>query len=139
MILVIGDRHYPHVNVEDLSLSHVMALQRELTLTNISSCQTWADVRAMLDDYQQHPAKDRANHPEHLFLLSLTVWACRVAAGDQVTLLEAVDVPVSQVRFMMEPHDRLQEAEPGPKATTPTGSVRGAGHRRAGGKKRAKR
>ena len=48
MILVIGDKHYPRVAVDELTLRHVMALQRELVLSNISEAKTFADVRRML-------------------------------------------------------------------------------------------
>lgn len=115
MIVIVGEKRYPHVSVEDLSLAHCMALQRELTLTNISSCRTWADVRALVADYQAMPAADRGDHPEFLFLLSLYVWAARVTAGERIELLDAVDVPISQIRFIAEPHDKL-EADAGGKA-----------------------
>lgn len=108
MIVIVGEKRYPHVNVEDLSLTHCMALQRELTLTNISSCKTWADVRALLTEYQAMPAADRGNHPEFLFLLSLSVWAARVTAGERIDLLDAVDVPIAQIHFVAEPHDKTE-------------------------------
>lgn len=114
MIVVVGETRYPGVQIEELSLAHCMALQRELTLTNISSCKTWADVRAMADEYQRMPVEERGNHPEFLFLLSLYVWAARVSAGERIDLLDAVDVPISQIRFVAEPHDRQ---EPEGKAT----------------------
>lgn len=114
MIVIVGDRRYPGVQIEDLSLAHCMALQRELTITNISSCKTWADVRRMAAEYQQLSVADRGNHPEFLFLLSLYVWAARVSAGERLDLLDAVDVPVSQISFVAEPHDR---EEPEGKAT----------------------
>lgn len=114
MIVIVGDRRYPGVQIEDLSLAHAMALQRELTITNISSCKTWADVRRMADEYQQLKPADRGNHPEFLFLLSLYVWAARVSAGERLDLLDAVDVPISQIKFVAEPHDK---AEPEGKAT----------------------
>ncbi len=138
MIVVIGDKHYPHVNIEDLSLGHVMALQRELTLTNISSAKTWADVRQLVAEYAATPEGEQPDHPEYLFLTCLVVWAARVTAGEQISLLDAVDVPVSQIKFIAEPHDKL----PGPegKAKAPTASVRGGAHqRRGGGKKKGRR
>ena len=113
MIVIVGDKRYPHVSIEDLSLAHAMALQRELTITNISSCKTWADVRRMVEEYQHLAPAERGNHPEFLFLLSLYVWAARVTAGERIELLDAVDVPISQIKFVAEPHDK---AEPEGKA-----------------------
>lgn len=106
MIVVVGDKHYPGVQVEDLSLLNVMALQRELTLNNISRCKTWEDVQALVTEMQTIPEGERKAHPEMLFMTSLLVWAARVSAGERVSLLDAVDVPVSQLRFVTEPQDR---------------------------------
>lgn len=124
MIVVVGNKHYPGVQVEDLSLLHVMALQRELTLNNISRCKTWEDVQALVSEMAALAAEDRKAHPEMLFMTCLLVWAARVSAGERVSLLDAVDVPVSQVRFVTEPQDRA----PGKaKAPAKKGSRKGSG------------
>jgi len=124
VIVVVGDKHYPGVQVEDLSLLNVMALQRELTLNNISRCKTWEDVQGLVSEMAALSTKDRKAHPEMLFMTCLLVWAARVSAGERVSLLDAVDVPVSQVRFVNEPQDRA----PGKaKAPTKKGSRKGSG------------
>lgn len=129
MIVIVGEKRYPHVNVTDLSLTHCMALQRELTLTNISSCKTWADVRALVAEYQEMPAAERGNHPEFLFLLSLSVWAARVTAGERLDLLDAVDVPIAQIHFVAEPHDKVEvdagkaKGRKRPKASAPAAAA----------------
>ena len=122
MILVIDGRHYPVVSVEDLSLRHTLALQRELVVTNISRAKTWADVKALLAEFEAMAPEDRANHPEALFLTALTVWACRVMAGDEVSLLDAVDVPASRLKWIKEPADRAPAADA--KGTAPAGKAR---------------
>ena len=124
MIVIVGDKHYPGVQVEDLSLLNVMALQRELTLNNISRCKTWEDVQGLVSEMAALSAEDRKAHPEMLFMTCLLVWAARVSAGERVSLLDAVDVPVTQVRFVNEPQDRA----PGKaKAPTKQGSRKGSG------------
>lgn len=106
MILVIGDKHYPGVAVSELSIRHSLALQRELAVTNISSAKTWADVRALLTEFQALDKAARENHPEALFLTALTIWAARVTAGEEMGLLDAVDIPAASVRWIAEPSDR---------------------------------
>lgn len=124
MIVIVGGKHYPGVQVEDLSLLNVMALQRELTLNNISRCKTWEDVQGLVSEMAALSAEDRKAHPEMLFMTCLLVWAARVSAGERVSLLDAVDVPVSQVRFVNEPQDRA----PGKaKAPAKKGSQKGSG------------
>ena len=106
MILVIGDKHYPRVAVDELSIRHTLALQRELAITNISSAKTWADVRKLLADFSEMEPAERENHPEVLFLTALTIWAARVTAGEDLGLLEAVDIPATSVRWVAEPSDK---------------------------------
>ena len=106
MILVIGDKHYPRVAVDELSIRHTLALQRELAITNISSAKTWADVRKLLADFAEMEPAERENHPEVLFLTALTIWAARVTAGEDLGLLEAVDIPATSVRWVAEPSDK---------------------------------
>ena len=113
MILIIGDKHYPRVAVDELSIRHTLALQRELAITNISSAKTWADVRKLLADFAELEPAERENHPEVLFLTALTIWATRVTAGEDLGLLEAVDIPATSVRWVAEPSDK---AEPTGKA-----------------------
>ena len=110
MILVIGDKHYPGVTVDELSLRHTLALQRELAVTNISSAKTWADVRALLAEFQALDKAARENHPEALFLTALTIWAARVTAGEEMGLLDAVDIPAASVRWIAEPSDKKAAA-----------------------------
>lgn len=137
MIIVIGDKHYPHVQIEDLSLTHVMALQRELVLTDISSCKSWADVRRMVGEFQALPTKKRPDHPEFLFLTALTVWAARVTSGERLSLLDAVDVPLDRLRFVAEPHD-LEPGGKAPARSSQTGSAPGAGSPRPAAKRKKK-
>lgn len=106
MILVIDGKTYPAVTIGDLSLRHTLELQRELVTTNISSAKTWVDVQALLQEFTSLPDDQRATHPEALFLSALTIWATRVSAGEQLSLLEAVDIPTSSVQWVKEPTDR---------------------------------
>ena len=106
MILVIDGKTYPAVTIGDLSLRHTLELQRELITTNISSAKTWVDVQALLQEFTALPEDRRATHPEALFLGALTIWATRVSAGEQLSLLEAVDIPTSSVQWVKEPPDR---------------------------------
>ena len=113
MILVIGDKHYPRVAVDELSLRHTLALQRELVLSNISEAKTWADVRRMFAEFAEMEPAERENHPEVLFLTAVTIWATRVSAGEELSLLDAEDVPVTSVRWVTEPGDKVAPAAAG--------------------------
>ena len=122
MILVIDGKTYPAVTIGDLSLRHTLELQRELITTNISSAKTWVDVQALLQEFTALPDDRRATHPEALLLGALTIWATRVSAGEQLSLLEAVDILPSSVQWVKEPTDR-EESEGKAPAQPKTGGA----------------
>ena len=102
MILVIGEKKYPAASVSDLSLKRTLELQRELVTTGISSARSWADVQALMESFVSLSVEERAAHPEALFLTALTIWAARVGAGEDLTLLDACNVPLSAVKWVAE-------------------------------------
>lgn len=110
MILVIGEKKYPAASVSDLSLKRTLELQRELVTTGISSARSWADVQALMESFVSLSVEERAAHPEALFLTALTIWAARVGAGEDLTLLDACNVPLSAVQWVAEPADKLPAA-----------------------------
>lgn len=124
MILVIGTKHYPGVAVNELSIRHTLALQRELAVTNISSVKTWADVRALLAEFTKLSKDERENHPEALFLTAVTIWAARVTAGEELGLLDAVDIPAASVKWIAEPSDKKAAEAAEGKAQAPRGARR---------------
>ena len=136
MLLEIDGRRYPVVAMERLELRHVVLLQRELQQNpGITALSTWSDIRHELGAWGNLTGKQREHHPEALFFTALTVWSARVSAGEDLSLLDAISVPVSAIHWIVEPGDR-QAGEGEGKAHRPAGS-RGAG--RSGGKrKRAK-
>ena len=117
MIVEVAGRRYPVKQLEDLSMRHAAQLQFELrsgAFDRITDLRTMEDIAAFLVEWGLLSRAERANHPNAMFLTCFVVWASRVSAGDDVSLLEAVDVPHHQVSWIREPSDR-QEA-PSPKA-----------------------
>lgn len=115
-LIVIGEKHYPLIDMEKLSLKHTLVLQRELAVTGISSARSWQEAKELVRQFQTMSKAERESHPEALFLTALTIWAARVSTGEDLTLLEAVDVPLSEIRFVREPTDRqAPEGKAGPR------------------------
>lgn len=126
MLIEIAGKRYPLTHIEDLSLKHAMLLQRELAANpEISSLSTWGEIRWFWAEYMAMPKAERIVHPEALFLTALSVWASRVTAGEDLSLLDAVDFPAAQIRWIPEPSDRQAGEGPG-KPKRPAES-RGAG------------
>ena len=68
------------------------------------------DVVAFASEFQALDKAERENHPEVLFLTALTIWAARVTAGEELGLLDAVDIPAAAVRWIAEPSDKKAAA-----------------------------
>ena len=113
MIIVIGDQHYPLVGLEDVSLKHWLQLQRELTVTGISGARSIDEIKDTIREFAHLSRAEQLRHPEGLFLTAVTVWAARVTAGEDLSLLDAVDVSLSELRFVAEPADRKPGDDPG--------------------------
>lgn len=110
MILDIDGAQYPVVHIERLTLAQVLALQAELAANpGITSVRSWREIRRLWDEYGSLPDRDaQLAHPESVFLTALIIWSARVCAGDEVSLLEAADVPLSSVRWI---RDQVEVAE----------------------------
>ena len=117
MLLQIGDKRYPVRDLEQLSLRLAAQLQHELasgSFDRITSVRSMDDLRGVLGTWGNLPKAEKVRHPEAMFLTCLTVWASRAMAGEDLSLLDAVDVPMSAVDWIREPSDRA--AASGPKA-----------------------
>lgn len=107
MLLEIAGTRYPVKSMDELELRHVAQLQRELANNpGITELGGWGDIKRTIGEWGNLSVKDREGHPEAMFLTCLTIWASRVLAGEDVTLLEAVSVPVKDIRWIVEPADR---------------------------------
>lgn len=117
MLLQYGGQRYPVRSLDDLTLKHAAQLQHELgsgAFDGITSVRTMEDVRDVLGRWGNLPKAEKVRHPEAMFLTCLTLWATLTLAGEDVTLMKAIDVKLDTIEWIREPSDR-QEA-PGPKA-----------------------
>ena len=117
MLLQIGEKRYPVRNLDDLSLKLAAQLQHELgsgEFDRITSVRSMDELRDLLGEWGNLPKAEKVRHPEGMFLTCLTIWATRSMAGDDLSLMDAVDVPMSSVDWIREPSDRQET--PGPKA-----------------------
>lgn len=128
--LRIGERVYETAAIDQITLADIATLQAELGVlaasgTPITSARTWGDVQRLYGEFSAMPKAAQQDHPEGMFLTCLTVWATRRIAGEKLGLLDAVDVPVSQIRWIQTPDDH-QAADPKRRpASAPAGKRRG--------------
>ena len=132
MLIEIDGRRYPVPSIDDLQLRHAAQLQRELAsgeLSRVTDLRTINEIRTMFGQWGQLDKAEQAVHPEALFLTCFMVWASRIAAGEDMTLMEAISFPAKSLRTIREPSDKAGDSEG--KARTPRrASAAGGGKRK---------
>lgn len=100
----IGEKTYSTASLDEVSL-------RDLVLFNTQAAAMgwgakWSDIERAAGEIDVLTDAEAGKHPDALMVLAATVWVTRRVAGDDVTLSEAIDVPLSQVDIIPEPQDR---------------------------------
>lgn len=116
MKIVIADREYPQPSLGRLSVTQLMRLERE---TGLSRRQ----IREKFEQMQNLSEAEREEADDALILTGITLWVSRMAAGEDIGFEAACDVPIDEVRFILEPGD--DEVAPDPRQAPPA-SGRGA-------------
>ena len=112
MLIEIDGRRYPVKRIEDLELRHIAQLQFELgsgQFDGITSLRTIDDIKRAMGEWGSMPKAERARHVDGIFLTCFTVWAARVMAGEDLTLMEAISVPADSLSWIKEPSDAKQQ------------------------------
>lgn len=106
----IDGKVYDTASVDEISLRDVLMFNKQAADMGLPA--TWADVEriaaetAALAEQAKADGKkpeDMAPHPDALLMFAVTVWASRRIAGDDVTLEQAVDVPMSSIEIVEGP------------------------------------
>lgn len=123
MRFLIGSQHYDLQALDRLTLAEILRLESETE--QLGRPMKWSQVRAMAEALDGLTPEEFEAHDDSLWVVALGIWVSRLRKGEAVTLADAIDFPLSDLKFLPEPEDR----KPG-KASAPKGS--------AGGGKQAK-
>jgi hypothetical protein len=93
--VIIEGRTYP---VIEATLADHIALQGATGLSRADVEDLFTRVRALSD-------RERERSDDAMLAAGLTVWFARRRAGENLTLEQACDVPMSAVEFVREPGD----------------------------------
>lgn len=113
----INGKTYDTGSVDQISLRDVVLFNRQSADMGLGV--TWADVERISTEMAELTDKD-APHPESLVMFGVTVWAARRIAGDDVTLEEALDVPMASIEIVearKTPKDRQPKKGTKPRST----------------------
>lgn len=104
----IGTKVYTTAALDEISL-------RDLILFNTQAAdlgleERWADVERIATEMSNLDEAGAEAHPGKMLMIGVTIWASRRLAGEQVTLEQAVDIPLNSIAFLPATEDR----KPGP-------------------------
>lgn len=111
----IGGKVYETRSVDKISLKDLVTFRSQAADLGLDT--SFSQVEAMI----ALPVAELEAHPDNLLALAVTVWATRRVAGDDVTLAEAIDVPMADIQWLPDPEDH----KPG-EAKRPTSRTRKA-------------
>jgi hypothetical protein len=107
----LGDTIYDGSAFEDLSLRALLDLEKETT--QFGRTLRMHDIEAMSEALQGCATdEERAAHPDGPWMMAVTIWAARRAAGDGTTFADAIDFPLKELQFIPDPADHKKSSNP---------------------------
>lgn len=123
----IGSERYDLQALDRLTLAEILRLEFETE--SLGRPMKWSQVRAMAEALDGLTAEEFEAHDDSLWVVALGIWVSRLRQGEAVTLAEAIDFPLSDLKFLPEPGDH----KPGKASKSPKGSAGGAKPQANGG------
>lgn len=129
MKVVIDGTTYDGKTIDSLSIKHVLQFNRECAEHGYPV--TWQDIeRIRAELVAIKDVRERERHPDALMLTAVSIWASRIAAGDEVTFEDVISLPLGRMAFILEPGDVPDESEAADPHRARPGSGRAAEPRR---------
>jgi hypothetical protein len=111
--LLIDGREYPAVDHSNASLLHLMELKQQTR--DFTEDGKGLGMAALQAVGASAGARADGEVPESADLwMAVMVFLTRRAAGEKVTFLEAIDVPLGSIEFLPEPGDEPGQVEADP-------------------------
>jgi hypothetical protein len=116
--LLIAGREYPAVDHSNASLLHLMELKQQTR--DFTEDGKGLGMAALQAIGASAAAQAEGQVPENADLwMAVMVFLTRRAAGEKLTFLEAIDVPLGSIEFLPEPGDQAGQVEPDPTSPGP--------------------
>jgi hypothetical protein len=116
----IGSTVYEASSILRLTLGQILDLERQTAA--LGRPLSWSQIKAMMQSLESVSAEAFSGHDDAPWVIALTIYASRLAAGEQVTFAEAVDFPLEDLTILPATEDH---SRPGPTKARP-GSGRAA-------------
>jgi hypothetical protein len=93
----IDGKIYSTAGLDELSLKDVLLFDGQAADLGLGI--TWRDVEQISQEFADLTSEEADRHPRAVLMVALTVWASRRVAGDDVSLDEAISIPISSIDF----------------------------------------
>lgn len=90
---------YEAASIEDITLRDTLVFEQQMA--ELGRRMSWPDLMKMVLRLAaiEDPA-ERGTDPDAMWSMAVTVWASMRKAGEQVTIAEAIDFPLSEIVFI---------------------------------------
>lgn len=93
----IQGKTYDTATVDEISLRDVVLFNSQAA--DVGLGVTWADIERISNEIAELGDTEVA-HPDALVMFAVTIWAARRVAGDDVTLDQALSVPMKDIEIV---------------------------------------
>jgi hypothetical protein len=117
MLLEIDGKRYPMVNADEATIADLIAIERQ-TGVGVLELQEMSQRFEGLSDAESKQAAEE-DPGAAMLMFGIALWLSRRKAGEtSLTLEEACDVRLDDIRMIAEPGDKKAEAKPAAKKTS---------------------
>lgn len=109
----INGREYDPTALTSVTLKQVIAFNRESVREGYGI--TWADVEDRYKRLEKLPLAAKKSDPDSILLFGMTIWATRIAAGEDLSFADAVDVSLDKIEIFdveSKPSPQLARSKP---------------------------
>lgn len=99
----IGEKAYVMPSLDEISLKDLIRFNTEAA--NLGIAERWADVIAASREMSTMTPDEQDRHELAPVVFGASIWLARRGAGEEISLADAVDVPLSQIVFLPDPED----------------------------------
>lgn len=131
----IDGREYEMSSIRRVTLRDTLTFNAEARRAGLGI--TWAGLLALVDEVTALTVAERVNHEGTWLLMAAVIWSSRRSQGEDVSFLDAIDVPLEDIEWFGDPQDEAPQDAPGPKMPRPAsagGVGRGARATRSSGR-----
>lgn len=93
------------ISLKDLVLFNTQAADMGLT-------ERWNDVERVATEINALTPEQAESHPDKLLMTAVTIWVARRLAGDDLSFGDAIDLPLSKVKWIADPGDKKAKTNP---------------------------